>query len=417
MDVDIFTKQMHFMHRRLDELYRDASTPLGLDLLSVAFKELGVASEELQVVLEELKQQNQELTDRQIMLEIERQRYQELFEFVPDGYIVTDAAGVIQEANCAAAKMLKVSQHFLVGKPLMVFVDEDERQSFHCQLLCPQQSEHLQEWIVNISPRKGETFNASLKVSKVSDKKGNIIGMRVYIRADADGKEVQALKVEDHDLSQQEEKHVDLPKHIYLKGESIPIKPQCIWQVCQGVVKLSTVRENGEEVLVGLAGPSMPFGSDLTVLQTYQAVALSTVELVCFSLDDVLASPALIQSVFTQINQRLHQTEALLAISGQRHVKDRLHHLLLLLKQEIGQPVPEGTRLSVRFTHQEIADACSTTRVTITRLLGKLQQEGKIILDSKNHIILKQDAGSDTFGLKKAKVKNNSQAVFLGFDL
>lgn len=390
------------MHRRLDELYRDTSTPLGLKLLPVVFKELGVASEELQVVLEELKQQNQELTDRQIMLEIERQRYQELFESLPDAYIVTDAAGVIQEANCAAAKMLKVSQHFLVGKPLMVFVDEDERQSFHCQLFRPQQAEQLQEWTVNISPRKGEMFNASLKVSKVSDKKGNILGMRVYIRADADG--MQALKVKDHDLSQQEEKQVDLPKHIYLKGESIPIKPQWIWQVCQGVVKLSTVRENGEEVLVGLAGPSMPFGSDLTVLQTYQAVALSTVELVCFSLADVLASPALTQSVFMQISQRLHQTEALLAISGQRHVKDRLHHLLLLLKREIGQSVPEGTRLSVRFTHQEIADACATTRVTITRLLGKLQQEGKIILDSKNHIILKQEAGSDTFCLKKAKV-------------
>ena len=134
----------------------------------------------------------------------------------------------------------------------------------------------------------------------------------------------------------------------------------------------------------------MPFGSDLTILPTYQAIALSKVELVCFSLEDILTSPTLTQSIFTRVNKRLHQTEALLAISGQRHVKDRLHHLLLLLKQEIGQPVAAGTRLNVRFTHQDIADACSTTRVTITRLLGKLQEEEKIILDSKNHIILKE---------------------------
>ena len=63
--------------------------------------------------------------------------------------------------------------------------------------------------------------------------------------------------------------------------------------------------------------------------------------------------------------------------------------LLLLLKQEIGQPVPQGTRMSVRFTDQDFAEACSTTRVTITRLLGQLQQQGRITLDSQNHIILR----------------------------
>jgi CRP-like cAMP-binding protein len=90
--------------------------------------------------------------------------------------------------------------------------------------------------------------------------------------------------------------------------------------------------ENGEEVLVGLAGPSMPFGTDLTSLPTYQATALSEVELVCFSVTDIAASPYLAQSILPQINQRLRQTEALLAISGQRRVKARFLQLLQLLK-------------------------------------------------------------------------------------
>ena len=45
--------------------------------------------------------------------------------------------------------------------------------------------------------------------------------------------------------------------------------------------------------------------------------------------------------------------------------------------------------MSVRFTDQDFAEACSTTRVTITRLLGQLQQQGRITLDSQNHIILR----------------------------
>jgi len=101
----------------------------------------------------------------------------------------------------------------------------------------------------------------------------------------------------------------------------------------------------------------------------------------------IAASPGLARTLLHQIIQRLRQTESLLAISGHLHVKDRFYHLLQLLKQQIGQPVAQGTRLSIRFTHQDLADACSTTRVTITRLLGQLQQQGSITFDSNKHII------------------------------
>jgi CRP-like cAMP-binding protein len=76
--------------------------------------------------------------------------------------------------------------------------------------------------------------------------------------------------------------------------------------------------------------------------------------------------------------RRLRQMEAILAIAGQRRVDDRLYQLLLLLQQEFGQPVVEGTRLNIRLTHQDIANAICTTRVTVTRMLGKLQQQGLI---------------------------------------
>lgn len=70
-------------------------------------------------------------------------------------------------------------------------------------------------------------------------------------------------------------------------------------------------------------------------------------------------------------------------------IQNRLQYLLQLLKQEVGEQVDNGTRLSVRFTHEELASACCTTRVTITRLLSKLQQQNLICFDAKKHIILK----------------------------
>lgn len=393
MNVDSFAQQIQFMQGRLHNLYQGASASAQLqpDLLPLAFKELGIVSEELQVAVEELQQQNLELAFVQTALETERQRYQELFEFAPYGYLMTDTAGKIQEANHAAANLLNVLPRFLVGKPLLLFVPEDERQNFHLQLSQLQALEQVKDWQILLCPRDGQPFQASLTGTIVRDRTDKIIGLRLCIHnvSDAKGVERSGSRANIEQQSDEyDEPSGEWQKHIYLKGETISVKPQVIWQVTKGIVKLSTITEVGEEVLVGLVRPSMAFGAELTNLNTYQATALSDVELLSFSLKDIASYPQIAQKILPQINERLRQTESLLAISGQRHAKDRLYNLLLLLKQEVGQPVERGTRLSVRLTHQDLAAACSTTRVTITRMLGKLQDQGKITIDARNHIVI-----------------------------
>lgn len=63
-----------------------------------------------------------------------RIRYQELFEFAPDGQLVTDGQGVVVEANHAAATMLRCPKEFLVGKPLGFFVAAGCRPRFYQSL-------------------------------------------------------------------------------------------------------------------------------------------------------------------------------------------------------------------------------------------------------------------------------------------
>lgn len=191
--------------------------------------------------------------------------------------------------------------------------------------------------------------------------------------------------------------------HFYSKGDAIPLKPEGVWQVCQGLVQLSTLYPAGEEGLLGWAGPSMCFGLWLTCLQTYRAIATSDVYLIWYSMVEIETSPQLALELLPQISRRLRQMEAILAIAGQRRVEDRLYQLLLLLKQEFGQPVAEGTRLNVRLTHQDIANAICTTRVTVTRMIGRMQQQGHISRDSGRHLILSDQAfkiPSELFGLK-----------------
>ncbi|GAB4216398.1 MAG: Crp/Fnr family transcriptional regulator [Synechococcales cyanobacterium] len=176
----------------------------------------------------------------------------------------------------------------------------------------------------------------------------------------------------------------------YKLGQLIPLHADELVLVCRGIVQLGTVHSNGDEALLGLVGAGVPLGLSLTLLNPYYAKAVTAVDVLRITLDDVERDPDIAGRLWKPLVQRIRQSEALLALTGKRRVSDRLHHFLELLAMEHGQPTEEGTRLGVRLTHQDIASAIGTTRVTVTRLLNQWRQEGLITLDSQRHLILPQ---------------------------
>jgi len=178
--------------------------------------------------------------------------------------------------------------------------------------------------------------------------------------------------------------------HYYEKGEVIPLTEGGGWQVYRGVVQMGQLVENGDEILLGWVQPQGFLGFDLTLLQleTYQAKALSDVYLRWYPQEDLEFSGALAYFVLVHTLRQLRQREALLAIVGLKRVDERLQALLKLLAQEMGQPVAGGIQISVRLTHQMMANAIGTTRVTITRLLGELQTRGQVSFDGDRHLII-----------------------------
>jgi PAS domain S-box-containing protein len=81
-----------------------------------------------------LRRHDEELQEARAQARDYRLRYQELFEFAPDGYLVTDATGLILEANFAAAELMQTRKEFLVGKPLGLLIAVGERQGFYTRL-------------------------------------------------------------------------------------------------------------------------------------------------------------------------------------------------------------------------------------------------------------------------------------------
>ncbi|MFN5513868.1 MAG: Crp/Fnr family transcriptional regulator [Cyanobacteriota bacterium] len=179
--------------------------------------------------------------------------------------------------------------------------------------------------------------------------------------------------------------------HYYEKGDTIPLCDKGGWQVYLGVVQLGQWLENGDEILLGWVQAPGFVGLDLTLLQleTYQAKALSATYLRWYPQEDLKTAPASVaQFILLQTLKQLRQRETLLGILGFKRVDERLQALLKLLAQEMGQPVAEGIRLSVRLTHQMMANAIGTTRVTVTRLLGELHSQGQISFDGDRHLII-----------------------------
>jgi CRP-like cAMP-binding protein len=97
------------------------------------------------------------------------------------------------------------------------------------------------------------------------------------------------------------------------------------------------------------------------------------------------------QVLMMRIVQRLQQTERFVTMQGQLRVQDRLIQFLSILKDALGEPTVSGIRLKARLTHQDFANACCSSRVTMTRLLGKLQQEGKITCNEQNYFVIHSD--------------------------
>lgn len=427
--TEVFRQQIEAMYKRLGQLYDNVqqSPVVAAEQVPAAWKELGIAAEELQVANEELRQQNDEIAITLQDAAAQRYYYQRLVNHIPEAYLVTTSDGKIQEVNLLAAKLLQVEERYLTGKLLINFVALEQRLAFRTQLNHLLQENQVQvrdshrdshrdsqahTWSIWIQPRDAAPLHLAITTTISYDLNGEVL-LHWLLRplsetwstltplshgsplpnSPAQGSSSQnGSSANDSSTPSNADSAIDAmpnrPVEFFAKGEVIPLQPQILWQVEQGLVKLHTLTEENEEVLLGLVSQPMSFGAGSSFLGIYQAVALTDVYLFKFSLAEIKASPQLAQLLLPQFNQRGQQMESLLAIAGQRQVRHRLRLFLRLLQQEIGEPVENGTRLTLRFTHADLANACCTTRVTITRLLGELQKQGKLIIDPKYHIIL-----------------------------
>lgn len=218
-DVDKFAQKVEVACEHVKQLYHQVNNSClpQADLLAQSLEELSVTLEELHVAEEELLQRNEQLSAARQTTEAERQRYQELFDFAPDGYLVTNLEGTIIEANLAAGMLLNVPQRFLIGKPITLFVPEPARKSFRTEMARMRLIDRKQEWEIGLKPRERSPFEASLTVATIRDEAGQAIALRWLVR------DITERKRAEEDLRRVQMQNLQLVEASRLKSEFLGI--------------------------------------------------------------------------------------------------------------------------------------------------------------------------------------------------
>ncbi len=111
-----------------------------------------------------------------------RLRSQELFEFAPDGYVITDLQGVITETNYAAALLMGSRKEFLIGLPLGLLMAEQSRSHFYAWLVRVAEAETLSQWEAILRGRRKTPCEVMIAAAVLPDETGRPARVRWMLR-------------------------------------------------------------------------------------------------------------------------------------------------------------------------------------------------------------------------------------------
>ena len=137
--------------------------------------------EDLRIYQVELEIQNEELQRAQTELEAARNRYSDLYEFAPVGYMTVSEQGLILEANVTSSAMLGAEKNVMIGKPFSQFITSDTQDVFyfHRKKLFETKSKQICE--LKLEKKDGTRFYAQLESIVLQDRDSNSDRYRIII--------------------------------------------------------------------------------------------------------------------------------------------------------------------------------------------------------------------------------------------
>jgi CRP-like cAMP-binding protein len=168
--------------------------------------------------------------------------------------------------------------------------------------------------------------------------------------------------------------------------------------IVSGWVRVSTLLEDGREVLYALRGPGDVLG-ELAALHGWSRTAsvrsiapVVVTQLTSAQLITSLRSrPDIAIAMIKAIAVRLREAEAARVDSAALDVSQRVAVLLARLAGDHGQQTPEGLLIDTPLTQQDIANQIGASRRTVARSMSMLRNRGVLTTGRKRIVIIRAE--------------------------
>jgi CRP/FNR family transcriptional regulator len=193
---------------------------------------------------------------------------------------------------------------------------------------------------------------------------------------------------------------------VYPKGSVLFVEgedPRGVFIICSGKVKLTSSSSEGRTLIVKIAEEGEVLGMSASILGKSYEVSAETIEpsqvnfirredFVRFITENVEAC----MHTAEQLSDRYHSAQKEIRAFGlAQTTAERLARLLIDWCDTKGEDTPQGTRVQVLLTHEEIAQMIGTSRETVTRLLSDLKKKKIIEVKGASVYIKNREALDD----------------------
>ncbi len=190
---------------------------------------------------------------------------------------------------------------------------------------------------------------------------------------------------------------------------------ESVFLLTSGRIKLYHITPDGKQTLLALIEPGEMFG-ELAVFDEGKreefAEAMLAAKLIKIPKDAVQQlmeeEVKVAMGVTKLMGFRRRRVERRLKSLLFRSNRERLVHLLLELADQYGTRTPEGVRLGIKLSHQELASIIGSTRETVTVVLGELQSEGSVVIQRRQIILTQIDRLARSIDIPAPNVPDES---------
>jgi CRP-like cAMP-binding protein len=171
-----------------------------------------------------------------------------------------------------------------------------------------------------------------------------------------------------------------------------------LYLIESGQVKIVLVSDEGEETILNVQGPEECLG-ELAMIdgapRSATAVALDRVQALALYREDFLAlvaqhppvALAVMGGLAGMVRRLSSQVQDLMLLDARGRVAKKL----LDLSEQHGRVTPEGVRIDLRLTQQELAQMVGLTRVSVNQHLAWFQERGILAADREGITLLKPE--------------------------